>query len=266
MAFGLTAGGAALLGAGTSLIGNIAGGSMDAENEAQQSQESRELSLWNTEVGRQDDLWAAGLQQEQFGAQTVNQAALAENRLAAQASGDKYAVLEQQARYDAFQEQFGDVKDNVNNYFRTLSASSIKAQNIDDINKRVAGVDQRLTQTMAARGISGASGLSIQALASNMMAGETEKVMANRNVDTEVAQAQSSFLTAQANDPLLARAPDYAEGQLTQDELAGLTPNTVDNGGIQTTYDIPEQQALPMMPEVEEPKATGIGGFLGSIF
>ncbi len=253
-------------GAAVSLVGNVAGGSMDAKNSAQQRQEDREFQQWQTEAGRQDQMFNAELGREQYGAEAYNRTeanyANAQNQAAMGMHASKYNVANQQARYDEFQKEFGDIKDNVNNYFRTLSASSVKAQNIDDINSRMAGVDARLSQTMSERGISSGSGIAIQAIGQAMAQGEVSKVMANRNVETEIAQSQSQFLTAQANDPLLARAPDFEAGMLTDAEKDQFATKA----NTQTTYDLPQQQALPNMPAVEAPKATGISGFLGSIF
>lgn len=255
-----------LVGGATSLIGNIAGGSMDADNSAAQRSDDRDLAMWQAEAGRQDQLFGAQLGMAQFGAQAANQAGMfnagQENALMQNMWDDKYGVANQQAKYDAFQAEFGDIKENVNNYFRTLSASSVKAQNIDDINSRMAGVDARLTQTMAERGISGSSGVAIQAIAQTMAQGETEKVLANRNVDTELASAKSQFLTTQANDPLLARAPDFEAGILTDAQKDQMNTTYTP----QTGYAIPGQQELPDMPDVTPAPSTGIGGFLSSIF
>ena len=249
-------------GAAIGLVGNIAGGSMDAKNAAAQSQSDRELTQWQTEAARQDQAFNAQLGSNQFGAQAYNSALNSQNQMAQQMFSANYDIQNQQGRFDAFQAEFGDVKDNVNNYFRTLSASSVKAQNNDDINARMAGVDARLSQTLAERGIQSNSGIAIQMLGQNMIEGETAKVMANRNVNTEVAGAQSQYLTAQANDPLLSRAPDFNAGILTDTQRSSF----VNTDNVQTSYEIPTQQALPTMPDVKAPPATGLSGFISSIF
>ena len=247
-------------GAAVSAIGNIAGASADAENAAQTRQEDREFEQWKMQAGRQDAMWNAQNAQGLYNANRDNLNASDRTNAAMQMHASKYSVANQQARFDAFEKEFGSVKDNVNNYFKTLSASSVKAQNNDAINARVAGVDARLAQSMAERGISSSSGIAIQALASNMIGGEMEKVQANRNVETEIAGVQSDFLTAQANNPLLARAPDWDAGILTEGEKDKLVTDRT------ASYDIAEQQALPDMPSVQAPEASGIGGVFGSLF
>jgi len=264
MSFSMVAAG---VGAVVGLVGDTAGASVDAENAAKQRQDDRELAMWKTEAGRQDSLWGAEMQREMYGAEAYNRdRENSQNRhtqIAMSMYDRKYETKDRQARYDAFQEQFGDIKENVNNYFRTLSAASVKAQNNDEINTRLAGVDSRLSQTMAERGINPASGISIQALAGTAIAGEVAKVEANRNVETEIAGAKSEYLTAQANDPLLSRAPDFNAGLLGQNEIDAFKSN--DTSKVQTTYDIPQQQALPSIGNITKP-TTGLSGLVGSIF
>lgn len=256
MAWGMVAG------AAVSVVGNVAGGSMDAENGAQARQEDRELTEWQTKVDRQDQRWNAELGMNQWGAETENSMLRQQNSASVNMWGNKYGVENDQARFDAFQAEFGVIQDNVNNYFKTLSASSVKAQNNDSINARIQGVNQRLTQTMAERGIAPTSGVFIQAEMQNSMQGEMAKVEANRNVDTEVAGQQQQFMGAQANNPFLARAQDFEAGIMDTDERDSM----VSKEGLKTSYDIPKQQALPTMPEVKAPEKTGLSGFISSIF
>ncbi len=185
--------------------------------------------------------------------------------------GTKYGIALAQANYDALQGEFGDMADNIAGHFKSLSPSSMKAQNNDRFNAAYAKEIQGLEQTLASRGIKVSSGLALALQGMASMTNATSKVMANRNVESEVAGQQMNFLGQAENSQLFhARPEDFNAGIMSQDQLGLMAPQ----------YSNPEQidELTPQGYEVakanvlEGEKQSGgwlsgaVGGAAGAIF
>jgi len=133
-----------------------------------------------------------------------------------------YQIQNEQARYDAFTAEFGDMQDNVFDYFRNLSATDKQAQNSDNIQLALTREMESLQQSFAERGISPTSGMYTASQAQLRMQAAINEVKMNRNVVGEVAQQQQNFANSQAQNQFLTRPEDFNSGMLNQEQLDGL--------------------------------------------
>ena len=183
--------------------------------------------------------------------------------------GTKYGIKNAQVNYDHLQGEFGDFADNIKSHFKTLSPSSVRAQNNDAFNEAMAVTLESTDQHLVEQGINPGSGFSaaLKTMVKNNTA--TSKVLANRNVDTEVANAKMGFLDSAVQNPLFqARPVDFSEGMLSEGELNKLNftnPNQITDSEVQG-YDV-HNADLESRPKQSGGAFMGaVGGALGGLF
>jgi len=186
--------------------------------------------------------------------------------------GSKYQVKQLQSTYDNLIGEFGDMADNIKGHFESLSPSSVKAQNNEQFNLAYQNEIEAITQDLGAQGINPGSGLAMAMKGMARNKSETGKVMANRNVETEVAQAKLGFMDYGTNSPLFQGRPvDFDEGMLTDKQTGHFAPNNpnqindVNAEGWDTEMAYvgkgPKQSGGAFMGAIG-----GVAGGLGSVF
>jgi len=262
------------------MVGGAAAGAVSGiagQNEANADIEGSNVGAQNTA----NNAYALAMNQQRSGvAQTQNAwtqlqwqqgnaNALFQGQTAQGMFGSKYGIAQNQANYDSLQKEFGDMADNVAQHFKSLSPSSMKAQNNERFNLAYANEMQGLSQQLTERGIDPGSGM---ALALRSMAGmqtETGKIQANRNVETDIAMAQSNFMGSAATNPLYGARPiDFSEGILNAGELSQLAPTSSSDisGMTPETWD-PYKADVKLQSEMSGGGILGaIGGALGGLF
>lgn len=163
---------------------------------------------------------------------------------ATQASSDAAAAQLEFSReqYEDWKAVFGDVQDNLAEYYKNLTPASIEAQGIQALNTEYAAASKSLTQSLAQRGIS-SSGLEAQAM-------------------TDLAQKQ-----AQDTANVRVQAPIIASQEKMKFLALGLNQgaNAVSgvNGAYQSQASIAANQAAMYNAQAAQASA-GIGSALGS--
>jgi len=259
-------------GAAVGAVSGIAG-----ENEANAGIEGSNVQMQNTannayasamnqqrsDFAGTQNLWQQ-MQFQQEGAQARFQGQTAQGMF-----GTKYGIAQNQANYDSLQNEFGDMADNVAHHFKSLSPSSMKAQNNEKFNLAYANEMQGLSQQLTERGINPGSGMALALRSMTGMQTETGKIQANRNVETEIAQAQSGFMSSAAQNPLYSARPiDFSEGILNAGELNQLAPKSqMDISGMTPETWDPYKADVQQQSEMSGGGVLGaIGGALGGLF
>lgn len=260
---------------GAVAVGAVKG--LAGDSTANQATEAQYIKEKNAEA----QSWATGVtNQNKYVAETTNSRAtdqwMQDNNQAViqgqatQSMWDsKYAVGQAQTKYDALTAEFGDLADNIGTYFKTLSPSSIKAQNNDAFNSAYQTELEGMNQSLTEMGINPGSGFSAAMKGMLANTNATQKVLANRNAEAQVAQQQAGFLDYASNNILFGGRPnDFNSGILDQsqvDQFAPTNPNQITDTPVQG-YDV-QRADIQKGPEQTGGALTGaIGGALGSLF
>lgn len=131
----------------------------------------------------------------------------------------KYGIANMQSGYDKFQEEFGDMQDNVYDTINSLSEHSRKAQINDQYQENLVYEMEGLQQHFNEMGISPSSGMFQASRMQLRNQNASERIKAGRNVDLEIAGAKTEYMGQRANDPYFNRANDLEAGVATQDQL-----------------------------------------------
>lgn len=125
---------------------------------------------------------------------------------------------------DNFQAVFGDVQQNLKNFYSGLSADSVAAKDIQNLETEFSRVSTQLNQQMAQRGMlgSGADVAAQTALASNLATGRAE---ARSNAASKVANQQLGWYslgTQQKQAALAGLSGAYGQAMQGQSNLASV--------------------------------------------
>lgn len=138
----------------------------------------------------------------------------------------KYGIAQQQAGYDKFQAEFGDMQDNVYGYMKSLSKSSRDAQINDNINNSLQTEMTNVQQQLAEQGIMPSSGFYQASQMQLQLAAATEKVKQTRNTAGEIAAEQQNFMNNEANSKYFNRAEDFSAGVLDKNQLDSMVTDS----------------------------------------
>lgn len=123
-------------------------------------------------------------------------------------------------RYADWKDVFGDVQDNLSDYYTNLSPEFIEAQGLEAIEQERALASERINETFAQRGL-GTSGLRVQAENDLTMATAGERAQVRANAPMQTAQEQSRFLQiGLGQNPENSISNAYARNTQAQSNLA----------------------------------------------
>lgn len=143
-------------------------------------------------------LQAAGLAVSALGALSSRSASRSAARQAARsqeaANEASMAQLEfQREQYDDWQNIFGDIQENLSEFYRTLSSDFIEAQGIEQFEKERSRALTQIRENFAQRGI-GDSGLATQAETDLALMSAEQRAQIRANAPMQAAQQRAGFL------------------------------------------------------------------------
>lgn len=125
------------------------------------------------------------------GAVASNKASKRANKTAAKAADSELAFNQQ--RYDDWKAIYGDVQENLSDYYSNISPDLYEAQGLEQFQQEFETRQQRLSESLAQRGIVD-SGLSAQLEQQQQLGGAQERARIRMAAPTLAAEEQSRFL------------------------------------------------------------------------
>ena len=244
------------------------GGAMDALGSATDTQNQINQD-YTAGVNTAAATYTAGInERERYLADTANQRdmldyssdvnlANAENQAAVNLFDRRYEIENMQAGYDKFQDEFGDMQDNVYNTMKRLSSHSMEAQINERFNENLQIEMGGLQQRFAEMGINPSSGLYQASEMQLRMQTATNKIKETRNLDTEIAGIQQNFMNTESTSKYFTRPEDFEAGIMTDAEReAIIQPGDYQRAGEYdiNTYDVQQADVV----EAEREKFLGL--------
>ena len=118
---------------------------------------------------------------------------LAESNAAFSQALTKEELAFQREQYEDWKGIYGDLQENLGNYYNSLSADDYIAKGVTAVNKEYAAANKSLTQQLAQRGISN-SGIAAASLTSLEQQSASAKANIRATADQQVATDKMQFL------------------------------------------------------------------------